>query len=99
PALARVRARFPASDIHGKDAGPGGRPFSMRYLVTGGAGFIGSHLAEELLRRGDEVFVVDDLSTGTIENIRHLKGESRFHYVVDSCANVPLMAEMVDSCD
>jgi UDP-glucose 4-epimerase len=71
----------------------------MRYLITGGAGFIGSHLAEELLRRGDEVFVVDDLSTGTINNIRHLKDNDNFHYVIDSCTNVPLMAELVDACD
>jgi UDP-glucose 4-epimerase len=71
----------------------------MRYLITGGAGFIGSHLAEELLRRGDEVYVVDDLSTGTIHNIRHLKTHDKFHYVIDSCANVPLMAELVDACD
>ena len=45
----------------------------MRYLITGGAGFIGSHLSEALLNRGDEVFVLDDLSTGSVENIRHLK--------------------------
>ena len=49
----------------------------MRYLITGGAGFIGSHLADELLKRGHEVFVVDDLSTGSIENIKHLKGKHR----------------------
>jgi UDP-glucose 4-epimerase len=71
----------------------------MKYLITGGAGFIGSHLAEELLRRGNEVFVVDDLSTGSIENIRHLKTHDRFHYVVESCANVQLMAELVDTCE
>jgi len=71
----------------------------MRYLITGGAGFIGSHLAEELLRRGHEVFVVDDLSTGSINNIRHLKTHDRFHYVVDTCSNVQLMAELVDGCD
>jgi UDP-glucose 4-epimerase len=71
----------------------------MKYLITGGAGFIGSHLGEELLRRGHEVFVVDDLSTGSIENIRHLKTNERFHYVVESCANVQLMAELVDTCD
>ena len=71
----------------------------MRYLITGGAGFVGSHLAEELLRRGHEVYVVDDLSTGSIENIRHLKTHDRFHYVVDTCANAHLMAEMVDVCD
>ena len=71
----------------------------MKYLITGGAGFIGSHLAEALLRQGHQVSVVDDLSTGSIENIRHLKTVDRFHYVVDSCANVGLMAEMVDGCD
>jgi UDP-glucose 4-epimerase len=71
----------------------------MRYLITGGAGFIGSHLADELLQRGNEVFIADDLSTGSIENIRHLKSHPRFHYVIDSCASVPVMAELVDSCD
>lgn len=71
----------------------------MRTLITGGAGFVGSHLAEELLRRGDEVFVVDDLSTGSIHNIRHLKTHDKFHYVIDSCTNQQLMAEMVDACD
>jgi UDP-glucose 4-epimerase len=71
----------------------------MRYLITGGAGFIGSHLADELLKRGHEVCVVDDLSTGSIDNIRHLKGKKGFSYVIDSCANVPVMAELVDSCD
>ncbi|MCU1280518.1 MAG: nucleoside-diphosphate-sugar epimerase, partial [bacterium] len=71
----------------------------MRYLITGGAGFIGSHLSEELLRRGHEVFVVDDLSTGSINNIRHLKTHDRFHYTIDSCANHHLMAELVDGAD
>jgi UDP-glucose 4-epimerase len=71
----------------------------MRYLITGGAGFIGSHLAEELLRRGHEVYVVDDLSTGSINNIRHLKTHDRFHYTIDSCSNHHLMAELVDGCD
>jgi UDP-glucose 4-epimerase len=71
----------------------------MRYLITGGAGFIGSHLAEELLRRGHEVYVVDDLSTGSINNIRHLKTHDRFHYTIDSASNHHLMAELVDGCD
>jgi UDP-glucose 4-epimerase len=71
----------------------------MRYLITGGSGFIGSHLSDELLRRGHEVYVVDDLSTGSIENIKHLKANSRFHYLIDSCENVPVMAELVDTCD
>jgi UDP-glucose 4-epimerase len=71
----------------------------MRYLITGGAGFIGSHLADELIRRGHEVFIADDLSTGSIENVKHLKGNPRFHYVIETCANVPVMAELVDTCD
>ena len=71
----------------------------MRYLITGGAGFVGSHLAEGLLQLGHEVSVIDDLSTGTILNIRHLKAEPRFHYVIDTCANRPLLAELVDEAD
>ena len=71
----------------------------MRHLITGGAGFIGSHLAESLLRRGDEVFVLDDLSTGSVENIRHLKTHERFHYFFDSITNKHLLAELVDESD
>ena len=71
----------------------------MRVLITGGAGFIGSHLAEAYLQRGDEVFVIDDLSTGSIENIRHLKDHPRFHYTIDSIHNQPVTAELVDQCD
>jgi UDP-glucose 4-epimerase len=68
-------------------------------LVTGGAGFIGSHLAERLLDRGDEVHIVDDLSTGSVANIQHLKANPAFHYHIDSIANHALMAELVDLCD
>jgi len=71
----------------------------VRVLITGGAGFIGSHLAEHLLSLGDEVFVLDDLSTGSIENIRHLKGNPRFHYTIDTVKNVPVVSELVDDCD
>ena len=71
----------------------------MRHLITGGAGFIGSHLAETLLARGDEVFVLDDLSTGSVENIRHLKTHARFHYAFDSITNKHLLAELVDESD
>ena len=71
----------------------------MRVLITGGAGFIGSHLSEAYLQRGDEVFVIDDLSTGSIENIRHLKDDPRFHYTIDSIHNQPVIAELVDQCD
>ncbi len=71
----------------------------MRVLITGGAGFIGSHLADAYLERGDEVTVIDDLSTGTIENISHLKNNPRFHYTIDSVHNQPVTAELVDQCD
>jgi len=71
----------------------------MRVLITGGAGFVGSHLAEVLLDRGDEVFVLDDLSTGSIDNIAHLKGQPGFHYTIDSVTNEPVLAEMLDRCD
>ena len=71
----------------------------MRVLITGGAGFIGSHLADAYLERGDEVYVIDDLSTGSIENIQHLKSHPRFHYTIDSVHNQPVAAELVDRCD
>jgi len=71
----------------------------LRYLITGGAGFIGSHLAETLLARGDEVFILDDLSTGSVENIRHLKTHGHFHYFFDSITNKHLLAELVDESD
>lgn len=71
----------------------------MRFLITGGAGFIGSHLAERLLDRGDEVFLFDNLSTGCMENIRHLKNNDRMHYFLDSIENRQLLAELVDESD
>ncbi|MBA3442673.1 MAG: GDP-mannose 4,6-dehydratase [Pyrinomonadaceae bacterium] len=71
----------------------------MRVLITGGAGFIGSHLSDAYLERGDEVFIIDDLSTGSIENIHHLKSHPRFHYTIDSVHNQPVVAELVDQCD
>jgi UDP-glucose 4-epimerase len=71
----------------------------MRVLITGGAGFVGSHLSEALLERGDEVFVLDNLSTGSIENVVHLKTNPRFHYTIDTVANEPVLAELIDRCD
>lgn len=68
-------------------------------LITGGAGFIGSHLAEALLERDWRVVVIDDLSTGSIENIDHLKGHPGFSYVIDTVMNQPLMLELVDRTD
>ena len=71
----------------------------MKVLITGGAGFIGSHLAEEHLKRGDEVYIIDDLSTGSMENIEHIKGLPSFHYYLDTVTNHHLTAELVDLCD
>jgi UDP-glucose 4-epimerase len=71
----------------------------MKVLITGGAGFIGSHLAERHLDRGDEVYIIDDLSTGTIENIRHIKTHPNFIYYIDTVNNYRLTAELVDLCD
>lgn len=71
----------------------------MRFLVTGGAGFIGSHLAESLLASGHRVHVLDDLSTGAMENIRHLRGDPGFSYTIDSASSPGLVAELVDEAD
>lgn len=71
----------------------------IRALITGGAGFVGSHLAEALLNQNAVVTVIDDLSTGSINNIKHLKGRSGFSYVIDSVMDRPLMAELVDGAD
>jgi UDP-glucose 4-epimerase len=68
-------------------------------LITGGAGFIGSHLSDAYLERGDEVFVIDDLSTGSFENIAHLKPHPNFHYTIGSVNDQPVLAELVDQCD
>jgi UDP-glucose 4-epimerase len=72
---------------------------AVRVLITGGAGFVGSHLAETLLARGDEVYVLDNLSTGSIENIEHLKGDRRFHYAIETIMNEPVTAELIDRVD
>jgi UDP-glucose 4-epimerase len=71
----------------------------MRALLTGGAGFIGSHLADALLAQGHQVVVIDDLSTGSMDNIAHLKGRAGFEYIIDTMMNEPLVAEWVDRCD
>ena len=71
----------------------------MRALITGGAGFIGSHLAEALLNEGHEVDIIDNLSTGSIRNVEHLKNHPRFTYVIDTLTNEPLLAELIDRND
>jgi UDP-glucose 4-epimerase len=71
----------------------------MRALITGGAGFIGSHLAEALLNRGDRVTVLDDLSTGSLQNIDHLADRRGFSYVIDTVTNEGLVGELMNRCD
>jgi len=71
----------------------------VRALITGGAGFIGSHVADALLSQGDEVDIIDNLSTGSIRNIDHLKGHPKFHYWIDTLTNEPLLAELIDRND
>lgn len=71
----------------------------MRVLLTGGAGFVGSHLAERLLSDGHGVSIIDDLSTGAMDNIAHLKGRPGFEYVIDSIMNERLTAELIDRAD
>jgi len=71
----------------------------MNVLITGGAGFIGSHLAERCLENGWSVAVLDDLSTGSFRNISHLKGRPGFSYAIDTVFNAPLVTEMVDCSD
>jgi UDP-glucose 4-epimerase len=71
----------------------------MRILITGGAGFIGSHLADACIRSGEEVFILDDLSTGTLENVRHLEDHPRFHVTVGSVRDREVVENLVDQCD
>jgi len=75
----------------------------MKILITGGAGFIGSHLTEMYLDRGDEVYVIDDLSTGSLENIKHLQEDEgfkeRLFVTIDTILNHDIMLELVGTCD
>ncbi|MFA6321090.1 MAG: NAD-dependent epimerase/dehydratase family protein [Candidatus Omnitrophota bacterium] len=71
----------------------------MKNLITGGAGFIGSHLAEKLLSNGEEVIVIDNLSTGSKDNIKHLLNNPKFSYYIDTIMNKKLMAKLIKKCD
>ena len=75
----------------------------MKVLITGGAGFVGSHLAEKYLERGDDVYIIDDLSTGTLENIKHLQEDKshkdKLFVTIDSILNRGVMLELVRTCD
>jgi UDP-glucose 4-epimerase len=71
----------------------------VRVLITGGAGFIGSHLSDALIGSGHAVIVLDNLSTGSMRNIEHLKGRPGFQYTIESVTNEPLLAELVDDSD
>ena len=71
----------------------------MKMLLTGGAGFVGCHLAEALLDQGHGVQIIDDLSTGSMDNIAHLRGRPGFEYAIDTIMNEPRTAELIDCCD
>ena len=71
----------------------------MKALITGGAGFIGSHLAERLLLAGDDVVVVDDLSTGRLENLSNIKSDEHFRFVQDNVRNSETMHVLIEQCD
>src|SRR5690348_17759755 len=77
----------------------GTNPAGRSALITGGAGFIGSHLSELLLDRGVEVYVLDDLSTGSERNVAHLRDRPGFHLVVDSVLKSSVVNELVHRCD
>jgi UDP-glucose 4-epimerase len=71
----------------------------MRVLITGGAGFIGSYLAEKLLEQGDDVMIIDDLSSGSFDNIKHLVSNPHFRFAIETILNVTVMDRLVSECD
>jgi UDP-glucose 4-epimerase len=97
--IAHHRMEHPPSGSLGSRPHSGHFSMADRILITGGAGFVGSHLSDALLAAGHHVCVIDDLSTGAIDNIRHLKDHPRFSYTIDSCANRAVLAELIDDVD
>ncbi|MHA2054637.1 MAG: GDP-mannose 4,6-dehydratase, partial [Candidatus Hodarchaeales archaeon] len=71
----------------------------MKILITGGTGFIGSHLAEKYLELGEEVYLLDNLSTGSLRNIEHLNGNDKLHVVIDDILNYDILNELIRGCD
>jgi UDP-glucose 4-epimerase len=71
----------------------------MKYLITGGAGFVGSHLADKLHREGHDIVVIDDLSTGRYSNVAHLEGQERFQLIIDTVLNDSLMERLIRDTD
>ncbi len=71
----------------------------MKTLITGGAGFVGSHLADKLIKAGDQITVIDDLSTGRYENVAHLEGNENFRLIIDTVLNANLMEELIRESD
>jgi UDP-glucose 4-epimerase len=71
----------------------------MKILITGGAGFVGSHLADKLFKEGHEITVIDDLSTGRYSNVEHLEGEKNFRLIIDTILNDHLMEELIRESD
>jgi len=71
----------------------------MKILITGGAGFVGSHLADKLIKDGNEITVIDDLSTGRYANVEHLEDQKSFRLIIDTVLNQPLMEELIRETD
>jgi UDP-glucose 4-epimerase len=90
----RARAKMPSDSCASAKEDP-----KVRVLITGGAGFIGSYLSEAHLNRGDEVYSIDDLSTGSLDNIKHILKNPRFHFVNDTILNREAMLELTGICD